>query len=131
VNAAACRPPRLDDSGRVVADVGTSVPLLAPVTRPLVDTAGRTVGEAMFAVAQAQAYVDITNSLVAGPVLVLAGTHHLAGTFSGPALLPSSGTVTFAGVHYHVASFPGVEFPSTPARIYVLDPLSASAPVSS
>jgi len=113
---------RIVAGGRVIADVGVSIPLLAPLTRPLVDAGGRVVGEAVFAVQNAHGYVDLTHALERVPVLVRAGTRQLAGTFAGPATLPSSGPISYRGVRYVVASFAGVRFPSGRVRIYVLAP---------
>jgi hypothetical protein len=112
---------RVVAGGRVVADVGVSSPLLAPVTAPLLD-AGAVVGEAVFAVETAQVYAGVAGGLVRAPVLVRAGTHQLAGTRVGPAMLPASGPLTYRGGHYEVASFAAVAFPNEQARIYVLGP---------
>jgi len=112
----------VNGGGRVVADTGTTVPLLAPLTRPLVDAAGRLVGEAMFAVETAPGYEGLARSLVFVPVLVRVGAQQLAGTFAGPPALPASGQISYLGRSYAVASFPVVEFPSVQARIYVLEP---------
>ena len=110
---------RVVADGRVVADVGTSAPLLAPVTKPLLDN-GRVVGDAVFAVQTAPGYVEAAQGLTRAPVLVRAGTRQLAGTVAGPPTLPSSGPITYRGLHYEVASFEGVAFPSQDVRIYVL-----------
>jgi hypothetical protein len=113
---------RVSADGHVVANVGDSTPLLAPVTRPLVDGAGQIVGQAIFAVETAQGYTNLAHSFLGLPVLVRAGSRQIAGTLAGPAKLPSSGSITYEGVRYAVASFPAVEFPSTQARVYVLNP---------
>jgi hypothetical protein len=112
---------RVVAGGRVVADAGISVPLLAPITRPLIDADGRVVGQAEFAVQTAAGFAGLAQSLAGVPVLVRTGGHRLAGTFSGPPTLPVSGPITYRGVHYEVASFPGVEFPDMAVRIYVLE----------
>ena len=113
---------RVVAGGRVIADVGVSIPLLAPLTRPLVDASGQVVGHAVFAVQNAHGYADLTHALERVPVLVRAGTQQLAGTFAGPATLPSSGPISYLGVRYVVGSFAGVRFPSGRVRIYVLAP---------
>jgi len=107
--------------GRAIADAGEPVPLIAPVTRPLVDAAGQTVGQAVFAVETAQGYVGLAQAFAQAPVLVRAGTSQLAGSFAGPPALPASGQVTYLGVRYAVASFPAVQFPDVAARVYVLE----------
>jgi hypothetical protein len=106
--------------GRVVAGAGGLVPSIAPVTRPLVDGAGALVGQAVFAVETAEGYTNLAHAFLIVPVLVRAGAKQLAGTFAGPATLPPSGSITYHGVHYVVASFAAVEFPSVPARVYLL-----------
>lgn len=113
---------RVIAGGRVIADVGASIPLLAPLTRPLVDAGGHVVGEAVFAVQNAHGYADLTHALERVPVLVRAGTEQLAGTFAGPPTLPASGPISYRGVRYVVASFAGMRFPSGRVRIYVLAP---------
>jgi hypothetical protein len=112
---------RVVAGGRVVADIGVSAPLLAPVTAPLLN-AGAVVGEAVFAVETAPVYAGVAGGLVRAPVLVRAGTRQLAGTFAGPATLPANGPISYRGVHYEVASFAAVAFPNQHARIYVLGP---------
>lgn len=108
--------------GRVVANAGASIPLLAPLRRSIVDAAGDVVGTAVFAVQTAQGYTVLAQALTRVSVLVRAGRRQLAGTFAGPQNVPASGPITYHRVHYAVASFTGVAFPSGRARIYVLDP---------
>jgi hypothetical protein len=108
--------------GRVVAAAGNLVASIAPVSRALIDSAGRVVGQAVFAVETAQGYVGLVHAFTGAPVLVRAGTRQLAGTFAGPALLPQSGLTTYLGTRYAVASFAAVQFPQVPARVYVLAP---------
>ena len=113
---------RVVAGSRVVADAGVSIPLLAPLTRPIVDAGGHVVGQAVFAVQNAHGYADLAHALLSAPVLVRSASRQLAGTFAGPATLPPSGPLTYQGVHYEVASFAAVAFPSTAVRIYVLAP---------
>ncbi len=108
--------------GRVIAGAGGSVPLVAPVTRPLVNASGAVVGQAVFAVETATGYADLAHAFLGAPVLVRAAGLQLAGSFAGPSTLPSSGLVTYDGVRYAVASFAATEFPNVPARVYVLTP---------
>ena len=113
---------RVVAGGRVVADAGVSIPLLAPLTRPLLDPGGHRVGQAIFAVQSAHGYANLAHALGQAPVLVRADSQQLAGTFAGPPTLPSSGPITYLGMNYEVASFLGERFPSGPVRIYVLGP---------
>ncbi len=109
-------------AGRVVADAGTSVPLIAPLRRPIHDAAGAVVGIALFSVQNANGYTTLAQALTRVPVLVRAGRRQLAGSFAGPRNLPDSGPVSYRHVHYVVASFAAVAFPTGGVRVYVLDP---------
>ncbi len=108
--------------GRLVAEAGSQVPALVPLSRPVIDAAGRVVGRAVFAVDSAKGYTDLARALTRVPVLVRAGARQLAGSFPGPRRLPRSGPLRYRGVDYTVASFTGVAFPSGQVRIYVLAP---------
>jgi hypothetical protein len=106
----------------VIADVGSSEPLVAPQTRQLVDSSGRTVGEATFTVQSAKGFADLAHALTKAQVLVRAGSRQLFATFRGPPTLPQRGLITYNGTRYEVASFAGVRFPSGPLRVYLLAP---------
>jgi hypothetical protein len=108
--------------GRVIADAGTSIPLLAPRRDPIINAAGAVVGTAVFAVQNAAGYTILAHSLTGAPVLVRAGNRQLGGSFAGPAQLPASGPVSYRGVRYTVASFAGLALPGGSVRIYVLAP---------
>jgi hypothetical protein len=112
---------RIDAGTHVVADVGTMVPLIAPLSRPLVDGAGQTVGEAIFSVETAHGYLDVARSLTGAEALIRASaTDQIAGTVSGPAKLPTSGAVRYLGASYQVASFAASTFPAQSVRVYML-----------
>ena len=113
---------RLQSSGRVIADRGTSAPLVDPVRHRIVDAAGAVVGEAVFTVQNARSFANLAHFLTGAFVLVRAGSHQLAGTVRGPAVVPSSGPVSYRGRSYVVSSFAGVRFPSGALQIYVLAP---------
>lgn len=106
--------------GTVVADAGTQVPLIAPITVPLTDASGQPIGQAIFSVESAQGYAELTRPIASADVLVRDGAAQLAGTIAGPASLPTSGPATYSGLHYTVASFVAVVFPDEPVRVYVL-----------
>ena len=108
--------------GHLVAEAGSSQPLLAPVSRPLIDDSGTVYGHAVFTAQSAHGYADLVHILTGAAVLVRSGRRQLAGTFPGPRSLPRSGTFAYAGVIYNVASFAGSSFPSGPLRVYILSP---------
>jgi hypothetical protein len=107
---------------RVVADTGTRIALLDPLAMTIVDAAGARVGRALFAVQNAHGYADLVHDLTRAAVLVRRSGQRVAGTFAGPAVLPSGGPLTYRGVRYSVASFAGTAFPSGRLEIYVLAP---------
>jgi hypothetical protein len=111
-------------AGRVVADFGSRLPLVAPVRRLLRDGAGRVVATAVFAVRSARGFRDIARALAGAPVLIREGRRQLAGSFPGPASLPRSGALRYRGVRYTVASFAARAFPDIAVRVYLLDPLT-------
>ncbi|HEY1776408.1 MAG TPA: hypothetical protein VGG41_09655 [Solirubrobacteraceae bacterium] len=108
--------------GHLVAEAGSSRELIAPVSRPLRDDAGKVYGRALFTAQSAHGYADLAHFLTGEPVLVRSGRLQLAGTFAGPPSLPRSGALDYGGVSYRVASFAGERFPSGPLRVYVLIP---------
>jgi hypothetical protein len=112
---------RIEAGTHLVADVGTMVPLIAPLTRPLIDGAGQTVGEAIFSVETAHTYLDVARSLTGAEALIRASpTDQIAGTVPGPAQLPTSGAVSYLGETWQVASFAAATFPARSVRVYML-----------
>jgi hypothetical protein len=108
---------------RTLAEYG-SAEAVAPVTVPLRDAAGRTIGMLVASQQGARGYVDTVGSFVEAPVLVRTGSQQLAGTTRrAPKTLPDSGEASFAGRRYAVDSFAGTRFPSGPLRVYVLAPV--------
>jgi hypothetical protein len=97
------------------------VPLIAPLTRPLLDGARQTVGEAIFSVETAHGYLDVVRSLTGAEALIRASdTDQIAGTVAGPARLPTGGVVSYLGHSDEVASFAASTFAAQSARVYVL-----------
>ena len=109
-------------SGHLVADVSPSRPLVAPLSRPLLDTGGQLVGTAVLAVQSARGYADLVHALTQAQVVVRRGSRVLAETFTPPATIPDGGLISWQGVRYAVASFAGEQYPNRPIRIYVLAP---------
>jgi hypothetical protein len=65
-------------------------------------------------------YMKLTTGLTGALLYIRSGSHQLAGsTHPGPAHLPTSGSVTYRGVRYGVASF-GIGTAAGFARVYAL-----------
>jgi hypothetical protein len=65
-------------------------------------------------------YMKLTTGLTGALLYIRSGSHQLAGsTHPGPAHLPKSGSVTYRGVRYGVASF-GIGTSAGFARVYAL-----------
>jgi hypothetical protein len=88
---------RVVTGSHVVADVGVSAPLVAPVRQALIDARGSVVGQALFSIQSAKGYADFASYLTHAQVLVRAGATQLAGAFAGPVRLPVSGPITYRG----------------------------------
>jgi hypothetical protein len=113
---------RILSGGHLVAAAGRSSQLIVPLHRTLIGAGGRDVGEVEFTVQSAHGYSALVHFLTGAPVLVRAGASRLGGTFAGPAQLPRSGSISYAGAGYYVTSFAGERFPSGSLRIYLLTP---------
>lgn len=119
--------------GRTLAEYG-SAEAIAPVTAPLRDPAGATIGTLVASQQGVRGYVDTVAAFVSAHVLVRAGSQQLAATTLGaPSTLPYSGEASFGGRRYSVRSLGGSRFPSGSLRVYVLAPVppaSACAPTT-
>jgi hypothetical protein len=111
-------------AGRTLAEYG-SAEAIAPVTAPLRNAAGSTIGTLVASEQGARGYVGTVTSFIGTHVFVRAGSQQLAGTTTQPApsTLPDSGEATFGGGRYSVYSFAGSRFPSGSLRVYVLTPV--------
>jgi hypothetical protein len=114
---------RVGIGGRTLAEYGNT-DALAPVTAPLKNATGSTVGTLIASEQSVRGYVDTVKSFGQAQVLVRAGSQQLGGTSAhGPSTLPNSGEVSFSGGRYSVYSFAGARFPSGSLRVYVLAPV--------
>jgi hypothetical protein len=113
---------RITVAGRTLAEYGSGA-AIAPVTAPLRDAAGVTIGTLVASEQGVDGYVETLSSFIAGQVLVRAGSRQLGGTTTqAPSKLTGGGEVAFAGKRYSVYSLSGTRFPSGPLRVYVLAP---------
>lgn len=102
----------IDVHGRVLADVGTRAPLVAPVPIAVIDAAGQDVGTVLISIQSVSGLYTLTSYLTQAFLLVRQGSHQLVGQRRGPATLPASGPLSYAGARFSVFSFQGTRFPS-------------------
>ena len=105
---------------RVVADFGSSMPLVAPVPVALTDASGTDVGTVLISIQSVSGFYTVTSYLTGAFVLVRQGAQQLAGQRRGPASLPASGPLDYDGAHFDVFSFEGTRFPTGTLTIYLL-----------
>ena len=115
--------------GRVLASAGAG-PAIAPVRGSIPGTGASFV----LSVQSDSSYMQVSSQVSGAQVLLLststAGgtpTRRLAGTIPGPppSSVPDSGTLSYAGHSYQVASLTGAAYPSGALRIALLVPASA------
>jgi hypothetical protein len=132
-------------AGRTLLDYGNAN-AVAPVSAPLKDSAGRTIGEVIASEQGVLGYSDTIHTISGAQVFVRSHSRTLGGSSnSAPASIPASGSLkgtstpkgtgelTWKGVHYAVYAFPGAGFPKIPVHTYVLAPVppaSACAPTA-
>jgi hypothetical protein len=107
---------------RVLADVGPRSGLIAPLSGTLRDAAGTTLGTFDVSLQSARGVVAVAEALIGAPIVARAGSRTLALIGAVPAVLPTSGIVSFRGHSYAVGSFLGERFPRGSLRISVLAP---------
>jgi len=104
---------------RVIADVGTRAPLVAPVPVPVTDAIGRDVGTVLLSIQSVSGLSQLTAYLTQSVVFVRQGSTQLAGP-RGPATLPASGPLSYGGAHFNVFSYEATRFPTGTLTVYVL-----------
>lgn len=108
---------------RTLVEYG-SVNAIAPVSTPLEDAAGRTIGTITASEQGVSGYADTVHTLTMAQVFVRAGSRALGGSTSpAPSSIPTQGLTSYRRVRYAVYSFPGAGFPSPALRTYVLAPV--------
>lgn len=117
-------------AGRALLDYGTAN-AVAPVSSPLKDAGGRTIGEVIGSEQGVLGYSDTIHTISGAQVFVRSDAHDLGGSSNAdPASIPTTGEMSWNGKRYAVYSFAGVGFPKTSIRTYVLaavPPASACA----
>jgi hypothetical protein len=107
--------------GRVFAQAGSG-PAIAPVHGLLPGTSATFI----LSTQSDLTYLQVVRQVTGAQVLLLAGTHRLAGTIGGspPTTAPAEGPLTLAGQSYQSFTLPGAVYPSGPLRIVLLVPTS-------
>lgn len=114
---------RVTVAGRTLLEYGKTN-AVAPVSAPLKDAGGSTIGQITASEQEVAGYADTIHTIAGVQVLVSAGTRFLGGSVSvAPSPLPSSGELSWRGTRYAVYSFPGTGFPKIALRTYVLAPV--------
>jgi hypothetical protein len=121
--------------GRTLAVAGTSG-ALAPLHGTLTDTRGVAIGSFVASVWADAGFLDESDGIAEGVVVLRAGESPLASqTVLGSLALPpgelsAQGTLAVHGVAYRYTSFPAATYPAgSPLRIYLFRSLSSIAPL--
>jgi hypothetical protein len=109
---------------------------LAPLHGTLADAGGATIGSFVASVWANTGFLDESDGITEGAVVLRAGGSPLAGqTVLGslalpPGELPAQGTLAVHGVAYRYTSFPASAYPAGgPLRVYLLRSLRSIAPL--
>ena len=114
---------RITVAGRTLLEYGKTN-AVAPVSTPLKDAAGSTIGEITASEQEVAGYADTIHTIAGVQVLVSAGTRFLGGSArAAPSHIPSGGELSWRGTRYAVYSFPGTGFPKIALRTYLLAPV--------
>jgi hypothetical protein len=114
---------RVTVAGRTLVEYG-SANAVAPVSAPLKNAAGRTIGAVVASEQGVLGYADTIHTITAAQVFVRTGSRTLGGSTSpGPSSIPTKGEISYRGARYAVYSFAGTGFPSVALRTFVLAPV--------
>ena len=124
---------RVSLAGRTFVEYG-SANGIAPVSTPLKDLEGRTIGTVTAAEEGVFGYAGTLYAITEAQVFARSGGRSLGGSSSPePSNIPEKGEITYKAKRYAVYSFPGAGFPQKKLRVYVLAPVppaSTCAPTS-
>jgi hypothetical protein len=123
---------RVQVAGRTLLEYG-KVGAVAPVSAPLKDSKGRTIGTIVASEQGVTEYADTLHTITEAQVFVRSGSQPLKGSSRSPAPsnLPSSGEGTYQGRRYAIYSFSGVGFPAVTLRTFVLAPVPPASACAS
>ncbi|MGA9286041.1 MAG: hypothetical protein WBV85_11445 [Solirubrobacteraceae bacterium] len=136
-------------AGRTLLDYGTAN-AVAPVSAPLQNAGGRTIGEVIGSEQGVLGYSDTVHTISGAQVFVRTNAHALGrpsnahdlggssniralggSSNTAPASIPSAGEMVWNGTRYAVYSFAGLGFPKIPLRTYVLAPVPPASACAS
>ncbi|MFZ1925718.1 MAG: hypothetical protein WAU42_06215 [Solirubrobacteraceae bacterium] len=124
---------RVSIAGHTFVEYG-SANGIAPVSTPLKDLEGRTIGTVTAAEEGVFGYAGTLYAITEAQVFARSGGRTLGGSSNpGPSSIPDKGEITYKAKRYAVYSFPGAGFPQKKLRVYVLAPVppaSACAPTA-
>jgi hypothetical protein len=122
---------RVSLAGRTFVEYGNANGI-APVSTPLKNLEGRTIGTVTAAEEGVFGYAGTLYAITEAQVFARSGGHSLGGSSSpGPSSIPDKGEIAYKAKRYAVYSFPGAGFPQKKLRVFVLAPVppaSACAP---
>jgi hypothetical protein len=118
---------RVTVAGHTLLDYG-SPNAVAPVSAPLKNAAGRTIGMVTASEQGVLGYADTIHTIAAVQVFVRSGPRTLGGSSNtAPSSIPTHGELSWRGKRYAVYSFPGTGFPRIALRTYVLAPVPTTS----
>ena len=106
----------------MLAQAGSGV-AIAPARGPIPGTSATFV----LSTQPDHSYLQVVHQVTGAQVVLLNGTHRLAGTIGGlpPAGLPTEGPVTIAGQSFQATTLTGAAYPSGALRIVLLSPAAS------
>jgi hypothetical protein len=114
---------RVSVAGRTFIEYGKANGI-APVSTPLKDSEGRTIGTVTAAEEGVFGFAGTLYAITEAQVFASAGARSLGGSSSpAPSSIPDKGEITYRDKRYSVYSFQGTGFPIPKLRIFVLAPV--------
>ncbi len=118
---------RVSLAGRTFVEYGNANGI-APVSTPLKDLEGRTIGTVTAAEEGVFGYAGTLYAITKAQVFARSGGLSLGGSSSpGPSSIPDKGEISYKAKRYAVYSFPGAGFPQKKLRVFVLAPVPAAS----
>ncbi len=114
---------RVSVAGRTFIEYG-SANAIAPVSAPLRNAQGRTIGTVTAAEEGVYGFAGTVHAITEAQVFARSEGHSLGGSASpAPSAIPDRGEIAYRSKRYAVYSFPGSGFPATRLRTFVLAPV--------